>query len=172
MTIPINVEDLQRQRKVDSNRMEFKKGGNPDRIYRSFCAFANDFGNIGGVYNLVATNTDRSIPMSDIQKGQRMVYYYQSCCLAKFLKELSLIEGSNTSIPPLQRGLAHNGYPAITLETDQASLYFLVRIPCHEGDEGVSSAFKAPEANDKEVYNHDKETENYDKEISLIYKLS
>lgn len=151
MTLPINVEDLQRQRKEDSNRIEFNKRRNPNRNCRSICAFANDFDNIGGVYTIVATDADCSILMSVIQKGQRMVnYYYQSCRLGEFLKELSLIEGSNTSIPPLQRGLAHNGYPAITFETDQAPLYFLVRIPCHEGDEGVSSAFKAPEANDKE----------------------
>lgn len=123
MTIPINVEDLQRQRKVDSNRMEFKKGGNPDRIYRSFCAFANDFGNIGGVYNLVATNTDRSIPMSDIQKGQRMVYYYHlNCRIGEFLKELSLTEGRNTSIPSLLQLQSKLTKP----------LSFLVRIPCHE----------------------------------------
>ena len=31
MALPINVEDLLRQRKVESNRIEFKKGWNPDR---------------------------------------------------------------------------------------------------------------------------------------------
>ena len=53
MALPINVEDLLRQRKVEFNRIEFKKGWNPDRIYRSICAFANDFDNIGGGYILV-----------------------------------------------------------------------------------------------------------------------
>lgn len=49
MVLPINVEDLLRQRKLDSNRIEFKKGWNPDRTYSSICAFANDFDNIGGI---------------------------------------------------------------------------------------------------------------------------
>lgn len=53
MALPINVEDLLMQRKVESNRIEFKKGWNPDRIYRSICAFANDFDNIGGGYIIV-----------------------------------------------------------------------------------------------------------------------
>jgi len=52
MALPINVEDLLRQRKVESNRIELKKGWNPDRIYRSIYAFANDFDNIGGGYIL------------------------------------------------------------------------------------------------------------------------
>ncbi|MDE6238959.1 MAG: hypothetical protein K2M54_03115 [Muribaculaceae bacterium] len=47
MALPINMEDLLRQRKVKSNRIEFKKGWNPDRRYCSICAFANDFDNIG-----------------------------------------------------------------------------------------------------------------------------
>lgn len=46
MSIPINVEDLLMRRKVESNRIEFKADWNPDRIYRSVCAFANDFDNI------------------------------------------------------------------------------------------------------------------------------
>ena len=170
MALPINVEDLLRQRKVESNRIEFKKGWNPDRIYRSICAFANDFDNIGGGYILVATCPDRSIPMDAIQKGQRMVSrYYRNRRLGEFLKELSLTEGRNTGIPTIQRELAHNGSPAASFETDEDRLSFLVRIPCHEGEEGVSSAFMVSEDNDKEVNNHDKENdkepENYDKEL-------
>lgn len=170
MALPINVEDLLRQRKVESNRIEFKKGWNPDRIYRSICTFANDFDNIGGGYILVATCPDRSIPMDAIQKGQRMVSrYYRNRRLGEFLKELSLTEGRNTGIPTIQRELAHNGSQAASFETDEDRLSFLVRIPCHEGEEGVSSAFMTSEASDKEVNNHDKENdkepENYDKEL-------
>ena len=41
--LPINLEDLLRQRKVESDRIEYKKGWNPDPIMRTLCAFANDF---------------------------------------------------------------------------------------------------------------------------------
>lgn len=47
MAIPINIENLLNKRKIESNRIEFKKGWNPDKIYRTICAFANDFDNIG-----------------------------------------------------------------------------------------------------------------------------
>jgi ATP-dependent DNA helicase RecG len=117
-----------------------------------------------------ATGPDRSISMAAIQKGQRMVSrYYRNRRLGEFLKELSLTEGRNTGIPTIQRELARNGSAAATFETDEDRLSFLVRIPCHEGEEGVSSAFMTFEGNNKEANNHDKEndkeTENYDKEL-------
>lgn len=103
MALPINVEDLLKQRKVESDRIEFKKGWNLDRIYRSICAFAN------------------------------------------------------------------NGSPAVTFETGEDRPSFLVCIPCHEGEEGISSAFMSTEDNNKAANKHDKEnykeTENYDKEL-------
>jgi ATP-dependent DNA helicase RecG len=53
MALPVNIEDLLSARTVESDRIEFKEGWNPDAIYRSICAFANDFDNIGGGYILV-----------------------------------------------------------------------------------------------------------------------
>lgn len=41
--LPINLEDLLRQRKVEGERIEYKRGWNPDLILRTLCAFANDF---------------------------------------------------------------------------------------------------------------------------------
>ena len=53
MALPINIEDLLNKRKIEGNRIEFKKGWNPADIYHSICAFANDFDNLGGGYILV-----------------------------------------------------------------------------------------------------------------------
>lgn len=53
MALPINIEDLLNKRKVESNRIEFKKGWNPDKIYHTICAFATDLDNTGGGYILV-----------------------------------------------------------------------------------------------------------------------
>ena len=41
MALPINIEDLLNKRKIEGNRIEFKKGWNPADIYHSICAFAN-----------------------------------------------------------------------------------------------------------------------------------
>ena len=46
--LPINLEDLLRQRKVEGDRIEYKKGWNPNPIMRTLCAFANDFENFDG----------------------------------------------------------------------------------------------------------------------------
>lgn len=41
MALPVNIEDLLNKRKVEDNRIEFKRGWNPDDIYHSISAFAN-----------------------------------------------------------------------------------------------------------------------------------
>jgi ATP-dependent DNA helicase RecG len=48
MALAINIEDLLNKQKIESNRIEFKKGWNPASIYHSVCAFANDFEDLGG----------------------------------------------------------------------------------------------------------------------------
>ena len=47
MALPININDLLNKNKVEGNRIEFKAGWNPSKIYQSICAFANDFDNLG-----------------------------------------------------------------------------------------------------------------------------
>lgn len=80
MSLPINVEDLLRKQKIESNRIEFKKGWNPDKIYHTICAFANDLDNIGGGYILVGVEEDEygrakrpvvGIPIESLDKIQR-----------------------------------------------------------------------------------------------------
>ena len=41
MELEISVEDLLNKRRVESDRIEFKAGWNPDDIYHGVCAFAN-----------------------------------------------------------------------------------------------------------------------------------
>ena len=48
MRLPINIEELLGGRAVEGDRIEYKTGWNPDAIYRSVCAFANDFDETGG----------------------------------------------------------------------------------------------------------------------------
>ena len=56
--LPINVNDLLEKNRVESNRIEFKEGWNPVRIYQSICAFANDIDNLGGGYILVGVKEE------------------------------------------------------------------------------------------------------------------
>lgn len=61
MALPINIEDLLNKRKVESNRIEFKSGWNPDKIYHTICAFATDLENTGGGYILVGVEEENGI---------------------------------------------------------------------------------------------------------------
>ena len=58
MPLHLNIEELLSARTVESDRIEYKEGWNPDAIYRSICAFANDFDNIGGGYILIGVEED------------------------------------------------------------------------------------------------------------------
>jgi len=60
MALPINIEDLLSARTVESDRIEFKEGWNADAVYRSICAFANDFDNTGGGYILIGVAEDEN----------------------------------------------------------------------------------------------------------------
>ena len=60
MALAININDLLNKQKIESNRIEFKKGWNPASIYHSVCAFANDFDDLGGGYIVVGVDTDDS----------------------------------------------------------------------------------------------------------------
>ena len=61
MALPINIEDLLNKRRIESNRIEFKAGWNPDKIYHTICAFATDLENIGGGYILVGVEEENGI---------------------------------------------------------------------------------------------------------------
>lgn len=61
MALPINIEDLLNKKRVESTRIEFKAGWNPDKIYHTICAFANDLENIGGGYVLVGVEEEDGI---------------------------------------------------------------------------------------------------------------
>lgn len=84
MLLPINIEDLLNQRKVESNRIEFKKGCNPVSIYHTICGFANDFDNLGGGYILVGVEEENGvakrpvtgIPTNQLDKIQREMLQY------------------------------------------------------------------------------------------------
>ncbi len=64
MALAININDLLNKQKIESNRIEFKKGWNPASIYHSVCAFANDFDDLGGGYIIIGVDTDEKTGMA------------------------------------------------------------------------------------------------------------
>lgn len=63
MTIPINIDDLVNQRIVESSRIEFKAGFNPNPVVHTICAFANDIDNLGGGYIVIGVEEHDGSPI-------------------------------------------------------------------------------------------------------------
>lgn len=63
MALPVNIEELVHGKTIEWERLEFKKGWNPEVIVRSMCAFANDLNNWGGGYIIVGVNEDDGQPI-------------------------------------------------------------------------------------------------------------
>ena len=66
MKLPINIEELLGGRAVEGDRIEYKTGWNPDAIYRSICAFANDFDDTGGGYIVVGVAEENGRPIRPV----------------------------------------------------------------------------------------------------------
>lgn len=67
MPIPVNIEQLLSATSIEGARIEYKKGWNPDAIYRSICAFANDFDNSGGGYIIVGVQEENGRPIRPVK---------------------------------------------------------------------------------------------------------
>ena len=67
MPLPINVDDLLHQRKVEMTRIEYKSGWNPEPILHSICAFANDFDNMGGGYLFIGVDEENGRPVLPVR---------------------------------------------------------------------------------------------------------
>ncbi len=65
--LPIDIEQLLSGQIVESNRIEFKEGWDPGRTYRSVCAFANDFDNIGGGYIVIGVKEENGRPVRPVK---------------------------------------------------------------------------------------------------------
>ncbi|MGO3183832.1 MAG: RNA-binding domain-containing protein [Aequorivita sp.] len=63
MALPINIRDLVHGETVEWERLEFKKGWNPEEIVHTICAFANDINNWGGGYIVVGIGENNGQPV-------------------------------------------------------------------------------------------------------------
>lgn len=63
MALPINIEQLLSGKTVEWDRLEFKRGWNPEEIVHTLCAFANDINNWGGGYVIVGIDEQNGVPV-------------------------------------------------------------------------------------------------------------
>ena len=100
MPLPINIEELIRGRIVENDRIEYKKGWNPGSIYRSICAFANDFEDIGGGYIIIGIDELNGRPIlppvgvdeEQIDKIQREMVGFNNLIRPVYFPKVSIEE--------------------------------------------------------------------------------
>ncbi len=63
MALPINVVSLLNGKIVEWERLDFKRGWNPEDIIHSACAFANDIHNWGGGYIIIGIEEEKGVPV-------------------------------------------------------------------------------------------------------------
>ena len=63
MALPINIDELLKGKTVEWERLDFKRGWNPEDVIHSACAFANDIHNWGGGYIIVGIDEQNGVPV-------------------------------------------------------------------------------------------------------------
>jgi len=63
MSLPINIKDLIHGHSVEWERLEFKRGWNPEEVIHTMCAFANDIHNWGGGYIIIGIESNNGMPV-------------------------------------------------------------------------------------------------------------
>ncbi|MDX3917476.1 MULTISPECIES: RNA-binding domain-containing protein [Olivibacter] len=98
MPLHTNILDLISGRTVENDRVEYKKGWNPGAIYRSICAFANDFDDIGGGYIIVGIEEINGRPIlppigideDDIDRIQKEMIGFNNLINPAYYPKLSI----------------------------------------------------------------------------------
>ena len=63
MALAINIDELINGRVIEWERLEFKRGWNPEDVIHTLCAFANDINNWGGGYIVVGIEENNGRPV-------------------------------------------------------------------------------------------------------------
>ena len=108
MNLPINIESLIDGRVVENNRIEFKKGWNPDSIYRSICAFANDFEDTSGGYIIVGVEEENGrakrpicgLDINELDRIQKSIISYNNLIIPYYQPRIVIeeVDGKNVMV--------------------------------------------------------------------------
>lgn len=61
MALPVNIDELLHGNTIEWDRIELKKGWNPEKILHSICAFANDINNLDGGYIIIGVEEEKGM---------------------------------------------------------------------------------------------------------------
>ena len=75
MSLPVNVHKVLQGLPVEWERLEFKRGLNPEAVLHTLCAFANDFHNLGGGYIFLGIADDNGSPDPRFETDDDRTYF-------------------------------------------------------------------------------------------------
>ena len=62
MALAVNIDKLIKGQVVETDRIEYKSGWNPEDVIHTMCAFANDINNLGGGYMVLGVEEKDGVP--------------------------------------------------------------------------------------------------------------
>ena len=119
--MPIDIGMLIEDTVVETNRIEYKEGWNPEKVAHTICAFANDYENVDGGYIVIGVREVDGIPMG-----------FNSLTP----KDIVDIEGDIKRISNL---ITPRCYPMMSVEHYKGNDLVLIRVP-----RGESRPYKCP----------------------------
>ena len=133
----MSIEDLLNKRRVESDRIEFKASWNPDDIYHSICAFANDFDNVGGGYvligveekNGVAVRPVKGLEEYELDTVQKDILGYNNAMIPAYFPRVIIeqVDGKNIIVlwvtPGVQR--PYKAPEHVTAKKDKKYYYYI-----------------------------------------------
>ncbi len=63
LSLPISLNAVLCGKTVEWERLEYKRGWNPESVMHTICAFANDFHNLGGGYIVIGVAEENGRPV-------------------------------------------------------------------------------------------------------------
>lgn len=96
MGIPTNIKTILNRDVVESVRVEFKEGWNPEPIMHTICAFANDIDNFYGGYIVIGINDASKVvgfEASSFDKLQKdIVRFCKKCLEPEYIPAMDLVD--------------------------------------------------------------------------------
>ena len=125
MELEMSIEDLLNKRRVESDRIEFKASWNPDDIYHSICAFANDFDNVGGGY----VRPVKGLEEYELDTVQKDILGYNNAMIPAYFPRVIIeqVDGKNIIVlwvtPGVQR--PYKAPEHVTAKKDKKYYYYI-----------------------------------------------
>ena len=88
MSLPISIKNIIKGSSIESSRLEYIEGWDPDSVLHTICAFANDIEEYGGGYIILGIREvdgrpDKAVGLSDAEIGRIEKELFNLCDLIR-----------------------------------------------------------------------------------------